>query len=112
MSFVRNVGFLAIVRNVVCTNCRGAASLVSVRNSFFAEKRSCCFFRELMFSEDVQLKNILDDSKGSQHIPKNVLLILFWCATLVSIPFFGREFFGEHIYGLCTWPLFAVISGT
>ena len=25
---VRNVGFLAIVRNVVCTNCRGAANSV------------------------------------------------------------------------------------
>ena len=26
---VRNVGFLAIVRNVVCTNCRGARKLIA-----------------------------------------------------------------------------------
>ena len=31
---VRNVGFLAIVRNVVCTNCRGAAACENSSNVF------------------------------------------------------------------------------
>ena len=46
---VRNVGFLAIVRNVVCTNCRGAVFSAAKMNMLSENGRFITEAREINF---------------------------------------------------------------
>ena len=62
---VRNVGFLAIVRNVVCTNCRGA-TLVNFLLNLLA--RSCKIMHALD-ALDKTLAKILIKGFTEMHYP-------------------------------------------
>ena len=78
---VRNVGFLAIVRNVVCTNCRGALAVTALI-LFRFENRLFCFVLKSAVLSRFEIgcfvphsKKSLKSSQDTQH-KKNIHILM------------------------------------